>query len=70
VKDTPARGSVKGSVLTSRIAFVRDERGAAAVERVLAQLTDEHRAVLPRNPQGLLKSAKGDEICEYECSWG
>jgi uncharacterized protein (TIGR02265 family) len=33
-------------VVASRIAFVRDERGEAAVERVLAQLTEEHRAAL------------------------
>jgi uncharacterized protein (TIGR02265 family) len=46
VKGASARGSVKGSVIASRLAFVRDERGDPAVERVLAQLTDEQRAVL------------------------
>ncbi len=46
MQEPRARGSVKGSVVASRLAFVRDERGDAAVERVLGQLTEEHRAVL------------------------
>jgi len=46
VKGTSARGSVKGSVISSRLAFVRDERDAAAVERVLARVPDAHRAIL------------------------
>jgi hypothetical protein len=46
VKGTTGRGSVKGSVISSRVAFVRDQRSDAAVDRVLAQVPDDHRAIL------------------------
>jgi hypothetical protein len=40
------RGSVKGTVLTSRLAFVRDRGGEAAAERVIARLPPEDQEVL------------------------
>lgn len=40
------RGSIKGSVLQSRLAFVKSERGADALERVLGRLPDDDRASL------------------------
>ena len=36
-------GSIRGSVILSRLAFVRGEKGDAAVKRVLRALTDEDR---------------------------
>lgn len=42
------RGSVKGSVLQSRLDFVRRERGPEAVVSVLARVSDADRAVLTR----------------------
>jgi uncharacterized protein (TIGR02265 family) len=46
LKGDSSRGSVKGSVIASRLAFVRDERDGAAVDRVLAGLAEEQRVVL------------------------
>lgn len=40
------RGSVKGSVLQSRLAFVQQRKGDGAVLRVLHRLTDEDREIL------------------------
>lgn len=40
------RGSVKGSVLQSRLAFVREQKGEGAVARVLARLPAEDRRIL------------------------
>ena len=39
-------GSVKGGVIQSRMAFVKDQKGAEAAERVLAHLTEEDRKQL------------------------
>lgn len=41
-----SRGSVKGSVLLSRLAFLRKELGDPGVARVLARLANEQRAIL------------------------
>lgn len=38
-------GNVKGGALLSRLHFVRDQRGEAAVERVLARLPESDRAI-------------------------
>jgi len=40
------RGSVKGSVLESRLDFARRKRGEPFLARVLARLTDEDRRIL------------------------
>jgi len=40
------RGSVKGSVLESRLAYVRDTRGEAAITRVLGRLPEDDRVIL------------------------
>ena len=39
-------GSIKGGVLKSRLAFLEEHGGAAAVEHVLAKLSKEDRALL------------------------
>jgi uncharacterized protein (TIGR02265 family) len=44
--EEPDRGSVKGSVLASRLAFVREEMGDDAVSHVLERLTEEDRTHL------------------------
>jgi uncharacterized protein (TIGR02265 family) len=40
------RGNIKGGVLTSRLAFVREKRGEVGLERLLAKLPEADRAVL------------------------
>jgi hypothetical protein len=40
------RGSIKGVVLESRVAFLEERGGRRLVERVVARLTDEDRRVL------------------------
>jgi hypothetical protein len=39
-------GRVKGSVLLSRLAFVRDQRGELALEALLAAMTEDDRRIL------------------------
>jgi hypothetical protein len=41
-----SRGNVKGSVLASRLAYVRTERGEAVLARVLSRLSAENQALL------------------------
>jgi len=40
------RGAIKGIVLASRLAFLREEKGDAAVDRLLAKLPDDDRRIL------------------------
>src|SRR5688572_11292710 len=48
-----ARGSIKGVVLRSRLGFVRDNKGVAGLQSVLARLPEADRAML----EGLLPSS-------------
>src|SRR5262245_44709815 len=49
----PPRGSVKGSVLQSRLAFVREQKGDPAATRVLQRLPADDKKVL----EGILMPA-------------
>jgi uncharacterized protein (TIGR02265 family) len=68
-------GSIKGGVLTSRLAFLEGRGGRAAVDRVLAKLPPEDQGVLSGNiaPAGWYPFATGsrlDEAIEAELGGG
>ena len=56
---------IKGSVLRSRLSFVEEQAGAGGLERVLAQLSAEHRETLARLlPAGWYPFDLGKELDE------